>query len=313
MNKSFKNMFKSNHLSIGIFSPIESYSGNIPKMKSQTRLIQKVEEYGFSAIWTRDIPLNDPSFGDVGQMYDPFIYLSYLASCTNKISLAIGSLILPFRHPINVAKSINSLNNLSEGRFILGVATGDRPVEYKAHNVDFENRGEIFRESMKYIDTLVSFEFPTIRNKLGSITNEDLLPKSKFGKVPILVTGHSQQSIEWISKNSDGWIYYPQNSSIQQKRIENWKDELIKNNKKFKPFIQSLYVDLASEHELKPTPIHLGYRLGRNSLIELLKEQQSIGINHIIINLKYCRREAESVIDELGKYVLPLFTKQLGD
>ncbi len=307
MNKAFENMFKNNHLSIGIFSPIESYSGNIPKMKNQTRLIQKVEEYGFSAIWTRDIPLNDPSFGDVGQIYDPFIYLSYLASCTNKISLAIGSLILPFRHPINVAKSINSLNNLSEGRFILGVATGDRPVEYKAHNIDFENRSEIFRESMKYIDTLVSFEFPTIRNKLGTITNEDLLPKSKFGKVPILVTGHSQQSVEWISKNSDGWIYYPQNSSIQQKRIDSWKNELIKNNKDFKPFIQSLYIDLHKNPDTKPKSIHLGYQLGRTSLIKLLSNLKEIGVNHVIINLKYSKRNAEEIVDELGKYVLPYF------
>lgn len=309
MNKAFKNMFENSDISIGIFLPIESYSGNIPRMNNQIKLIRKVEEYGFSAIWTRDIPLNDPSFGDVGQMYDPFVYLSYLASCTNKISLAIGSLILPFRHPISVAKSINSLNNLSEGRLILGVATGDRPVEYKAHNIDFENRGEIFRESMQYIDILVSSKFPIIRNKLGNIMNEDLLPKSKFGKVPILVTGYSQQSIEWISKNSDGWIYYPQNSSTQRKRIDSWKNELIKNNKGFKPFIQSLYIDLATEPQLQPTPIHLGYRLGRNNLVKLLSNLKEIGVNHVIINLKYSKRNAEEVVDELGKYVLPNFKR----
>ncbi len=309
MNKAFKNMFENSDISIGIFLPIESYSGNIPRMNNQIKLIRKVEEYGFSAIWTRDIPLNDPSFGDVGQMYDPFVYLSYLASCTNKISLAIGSLILPFRHPISVAKSINSLNNLSEGRLILGVATGDRPVEYKAHNIDFENRGEIFRESMQYIAILVSSEFPIIRNKLGNIMNEDLLPKSKFGKVPILVTGHSQQSIEWISKNSDGWIYYPQNSATQRKRIDSWENELIKNNKGFKPFIQSLYIDLATEPQLQPTPIHLGYRLGRNSLVKLLSNLKEIGVNHVIINLKYSKRSAEEVVDELGKYVLPNFKR----
>jgi len=304
MNKAYQKMFKKGHLTIGIFTPIESYKGSIPTMKDQTRLIQKVEKYGFSSIWVRDIPLHDPSFGDAGQMFDPFIYLAYLAQNTSAISLATASIILPFRHPIEIAKSIQSLNNLSQGRLVLGIATGDRPVEYEAHNIDFYARGEIFRNTISYIKSLTEENFPHITSKLGIIRHTDLLPKPNYGKVPLIVTGHSQQSIEYISEYSDGWIYYPQNILAQEQRIKKWKQAI---GKTFKPFLQSLYIDLVKNPDTKPTPIHLGFKLGRNSLIEFLNNLQAIGVNHVIINLKYSSRNAEDIVDELGEYVLPYF------
>lgn len=67
----------------------------------------------FGAIWVRDIPLFDPIFGDVGQVYDPFMYLSYLAGITKNIVLGTGSIVLPFWHPISLAKVSTSLDQLS--------------------------------------------------------------------------------------------------------------------------------------------------------------------------------------------------------
>lgn len=304
MNRAYHKMFKNGALTLGIFTPIESYSQDIPLMKNQDELIKKIEDYGFACLWVRDIPLRDPHFGDVGQMYDPFIYLSYLAAKTEKISLATASIILPFRHPINIAKSIQSVNNLSQGRLILGIATGDRPLEYEAHNVDFHNRGVVFRDTFSYLSTLLNENFPSIRSKLGTMFNADLLPKSAYEKVPLIVTGHSQQSINWIAGHSDGWIYYPSSLKVQEQRILQWKQE---TNQSFKPFIQSLYIDLAKDPNAIPIPIHLGYSLGRNNLINYLNNLKNIGVNHVILNIKYGKRPAEEVIDELGKYVIPCF------
>lgn len=304
MNNAYKKMFVKNQLTIGIFSPIESYNGSIPSMNNQDKLIDKIEAYGFATIWVRDIPLHDPSFGDVGQMYDPFVYLAYLTQRTKHISLAVASVILPFRHPIQLAKSIQSINNLSKGRLALGIATGDRPIEYEAHNLDFYTRGEIFRDTLQYLRTLLNESFPTIHSKLGLIRHADLLPKSNYGKVPLLITGHSQQSLEWICEHGDGWMYYPQNVGYQEQRIKKWEAGLKKN---FKPFVQSLYIDLHKDPDAKARPIHLGYQLGRNSLINFLQQLQKIGVNHVILNLKYSQRNAEDIVEELGEYVLPHF------
>jgi len=79
---------------------------------------------------------------------------------------------------------------------------------------------------------------------------------------------------------------------------------------RFKPFAQSLYIDLTADPHAAPTPIHLGFRLGRTMLIELLKQLESRGANHVILNLKYGTRPASDVLEELGAEVIPLFPKQ---
>jgi hypothetical protein len=75
----------------------------------------------------------------------------------------------------------------------------------------------------------------------------------------------------------------------------------------YKPFLQSLY-DLDVRPDAPPVPIHLGYRLGRNHLLALLESLESIGVDHVILNLKYGHRPASEVIDELGSYIVPRFT-----
>lgn len=74
-----------------------------------------------------------------------------------------------------------------------------------------------------------------------------------------------------------------------------------------KPFRQSLYVDLTEDPYHLPVPIHLRFRIGRNLLIEFLGHLQMAGVNHVIINLKYGRRPAEEMIEELEEEVLPHF------
>ena len=60
-------------LTLGLVFPIEAYNGSIAKMENQEQLAKRAEELGFKALWFRDVPFNDPSFGDAGQLYDPWI------------------------------------------------------------------------------------------------------------------------------------------------------------------------------------------------------------------------------------------------
>lgn len=79
INKAYNSVFKRDQLSIGVVIPIENYAvGAAPTMQRHVERVQLIEQLGFKALWIRDIPLNVPSFGDVGQTYDPFTYLGYL-------------------------------------------------------------------------------------------------------------------------------------------------------------------------------------------------------------------------------------------
>lgn len=304
-HKGYSRMYQENKLTLGLFFPIESYMGDVPEMdiEKQMKLAKRAEELNFASLFVRDVPLRDPNFGDVGQIYDPFTYLGYVAANTEKIALGTGSIILTLRHPLHVAKAAASVDRLSGERLILGVATGDRPIEFPAFSVNPEDRSELFREAISVMKKAWKEHFPVIDSLRVHMTNGDLLPKPKLSDIPLMVTGHSGQSPEWIAENSDGWIYYPRGLKIQKMLIDNWRSL----TEEFKPFTQSLYIDLTEDPNHAPIPIHLGFRTGRVFLIEFLESLRDAGVNHVIINLKYGQRPVEEVIEELGEFVLPHF------
>lgn len=71
----FRRMFAPNRLSLGLFFPIEAFEKDEPAMRDQPALARRAEELGFAGLWTRDVPLRDPNFGDLGQVYDPWVWL----------------------------------------------------------------------------------------------------------------------------------------------------------------------------------------------------------------------------------------------
>jgi luciferase-type oxidoreductase len=299
-------MFAPQRLTLGVFFPIEAFQGDQPTMRNQERLAQRAEELGFAALWFRDVPLRDPSFGDVGQVFDPWVYLGWIGAHTNTIALATGSIVLTLRHPLHVAKAAASIDRLSGSRLVLGVASGDRPVEFPAFGVDFEQRAVLFRENLRVMHTVLYEEFPTLQSPYGTLYGTaDLVPKP-IGRLPMLVTGHSGQRLDWIAEHADGWITYPRGIERQAEVAAHWRAAVERAAPGvFKPFVQSFYVDLAEDPDAAATPIHLGYRGGRHIIFRILETLRAVGVNHVILNLKYGARNAAEVLEEIGEEILP--------
>lgn len=207
-HSGFCRMFAPGKLTVGLFLPLWPYAGDLDAMRGQVTLIQQAERAGFAAVWVRDVPLHDPSFGDVGQVFEPFTYLGYLAAHTTTTSLATGSAIFTLRHPLDLAKAAASIDQISGGRLVLGVASGDRRVEFPAYGIDFDSRGVRFREAIAMFRRCLQDSFPDIDSPLGTLQGVDLLPKPVTG-IPLLVTGSSRQSLDWIATHGDGWLSYP--------------------------------------------------------------------------------------------------------
>ncbi len=305
----FHTVFAKGQLTLGIGYPLEAYSSPIPLMKNQLSLGQKVEDGGFAAVWVRDVPLLDPSFGDAGQIYDTWSWMGYLAAQTTSIALCTGSVILPLRHPVDAAKAAASVDHLSAGRVILGVASGDRPVEYSVYDVPFDTRDAAFRDAIGFIRNNTHRPDNWDDQQALRSGQVELLPKSYHGDLPLLVTGNSRQSLDWIAANADGWLMYPRPPEIQQTVVEEWQQNVTAAGVEWKPFSQSLYIDLTEDADTSPTKIHLGYRLGRNRLIEHLGRLRDIGVNHVALNIRFASRPVADVIDELCEYVVPEFPK----
>ena len=309
INAGYDAVFTPGRLSIGLVVPIETYATTAtPTMDRHIERVQLAESLGFSAVWLRDVPFNVPSFGDAGQVFDPFVYLGALATQTSSIALGVASIILPLRHPAHVAKAAATADALSNGRLILGIASGDRPDEYPALDVPFHERGARFRDSYEYIRNMGT-DTPRFSNAFGQVGGGiDMLPKPAGGRLPLLVTGSSQQDDEWIATHGDGWMTYPRPAGPQSQLIDRYRVRTAAASGNDKPVMEPLYVDLAEDRDAAPSPIHLGIRTGVNPLRDYLRTRQDIGVNHVALNLRFNRADTEATLTTLAKELLPEFS-----
>lgn len=299
--------FRPGAMTIGVITPLEGFTGAIPTLHRHAEIIEQAEQAGFSTVWVRDVPLLDPSFGDTGQVFDTWTYLGYLAARTQRIALGTASIVLPLRHPIHTAKAAASVDQLSGGRFLLGAAAGDRAVEFPAFGVAHASRSERFRESLQFVRRLTEESFPRIDSPLGHLNGADLVPKPTQGRLPIFMTGRGGQQVEWIAENADGWQFYLLPFDQQKLNVQRWRRLTGREEGVFKPFAQSMYIDLTEDPMAVPRPLHQGLRLGRVPLLELLNAWQTIGVDQLMINFKQSRRPVAEVIDEFAEYLLPHF------
>ncbi|RKT54288.1 LLM class oxidoreductase [Saccharothrix australiensis] len=311
-HRGYRTMFTPGRLTVGLFLPLWQYTGDMAGMAGQGEVVKLADRSGFAAIWVRDVPLFDPGFGDVGQVYDPWTYLAWLAAHTRHAALAAGSAIFPLRHPIDLAKQSASIDHLSGGRLVLGVASGDRPAEFPAYNVDFESRGERYRETVHLFRTLLESVKPSVSSPLSRMQGVDLLPKPVSGRIPLLVTGRSQQTPEWIAEHADGWLVYPgaanaDGTTALGQRVAAWRS-LIPGGE-FKPVATNEWIELVEDPRHPPTPLRGGFVLqtGSEGLLDLLHRWQEAGINHGALGVQHGRRPAAEAVAQLAEEVVPHF------
>ena len=150
---------------------------------------------------------------------------------------------------------------------------------------------------------------PVFENTYGSpYGGMDMLPKPLSGKLPLLITGGSQQDPDWIARNGEGWITYPRSTAAQARIIRNWRARVKAAGGPAKPAMQSLYVDLTEDPQTPPQPIHLGFRLGANPLRAHLKSLEAIGVNHVALNLRFNQADIETSLKRLADDILPDFS-----
>lgn len=106
----------------------------------------------------------DLHFGYLGQVYDPWVWLGWIAGHTTSIALATGSIILPLRHPVHTAKAVrlgvSALRHAPCARCRLWRPSGGVP----AFNVDADRRGVLFRGNLALIRRVLMEEFPRTRS-----------------------------------------------------------------------------------------------------------------------------------------------------
>lgn len=314
----YRRMFAPDQLTLGVFLPQKVYKNDMSVLAGQADLVKYIDRAGFAGVWVRDVPLFDPQFGDAGQLFDPFGYLAYLAAQTESVALATGSAIFSLRHPLDLAKAAFSIDQLSGGRLVLGIASGDRAIEFPAYGLEHGARGERFADAVHYVRQLYEDGLLRIDSPLGGFKDAEFLPKPVHGSLPLIVTGASRQSLDWVAQHADGWLTYPDATHGPAgplrlaSKIQAWR-RLIPDGG-FRPHMTNDWIDLVDDPDFPRTPLHNGYvlRTGRKGLIELLYEWQAAGVNHGILGFHLAERPTQEIIEELAEEVLPLFPSHTG-
>ncbi|MDX6251785.1 MAG: hypothetical protein QOF10_5145 [Kribbellaceae bacterium] len=149
-----------------------------------------VEGFGYDLLMVSDHIAVTPDVAAQypAPFYEPFTALSWLAGITGTIRLGTTVLIAPYRHPLLVARMAANLNQLSGGRFILGVGVGWARQEFDALGIDFNRRGRLTDETLT--DVRAAWE-----------NDADY----RSGDIPIWVGGRSDAGMRRAVRLGDAW------------------------------------------------------------------------------------------------------------
>jgi luciferase-type oxidoreductase len=305
---AYARVFQPGRLTLGFIAPLEAYpDAPWPTLADHAALARKVDALDFAAIWLRDVPFYDPSFGDVGQVLDPMVYAGWLAAQTTRIAIGTAGIVLPLRDPLIVAKQAASVDQLLGGRFLLGLSTGDRPSEFTAFDSDLGDRPERYRDAIGVIRAATEQSFAQHASAhYGTLDGTiDMVPKPVGPRLPILAIGRAGQTLEWLGANTDGWIWHLSDARRLPDVLARWRSATAGGA--YKPYGYGAMFDLLADPDAPLTYAAGGIRSGRNALIALWQRQRDEGVAHVALNPKPSRRPFADVADELATYVLPHF------
>jgi len=173
------------------------------------RFAQRAEELGFDGIGFTDHPAPSHRWLTNGghDAVDPFVAFGVVAAVTERLRLVPNILVLPYRNPFLVAKAAATLDALSDGRFVLAVATGYQRGEYRALGVDFDERNDLFDEALAVVRGVWATDDFAFEGRHFTATGQTANPKP--GRVPIWVGGNSALARRRVARWGDCWTPFP--------------------------------------------------------------------------------------------------------
>lgn len=174
-----------------------------------TRLARAAEAAGFDGLGFTDHPAPSHKWLTAGghDALDPFVALTLVAAVTERMRLIPNIVVLPYRNPFVVAKAAATLDAVSEGRFVLSVATGYLRSEYRALGVDFDRRNELFDQALAVLHGVWAHDEFSFEGT--GFTASGVTANPKPDKVPIWIGGNSALTRRRVAAHGDGWNPFP--------------------------------------------------------------------------------------------------------
>lgn len=181
----------------------------IEDVQALVGLAERAEAIGLDSVWVHDHVFN---VGHVRERiggrpyYEPLTLLAYVAARTTRVRLGTSVLVLPYHHPVRLAKTAATLDVLSGGRLVLGVGVGAIAQEMQAMGVPFKERGPFSDEAIGVMRALWTEEEPRFEGRYTRFAGMPFSPRPlQTPAIPIVIGGVSRAAIRRAARLGDGW------------------------------------------------------------------------------------------------------------
>lgn len=166
----------------------------------------QMEQASLDSVWVYDHLLYRWPGKPTDGIWESWTMLSALAAATERVELGTLVACTQFRNPALLAKMAVTLDEVSGGRFILGVGAGWHEPEFDAFGVPFDHRVSRFEEALQIIGPLLRTGKVDFRGRFYAAQNCELIPPApRPDGVPLLVAGHGPRMLSLVARHADAW------------------------------------------------------------------------------------------------------------
>ena len=204
------------------------------------QFIPRAEALGYEGLWVQEQIVGD------SPILEPVTLLTYAAALTTIVRLGTSVLITVIRNPVQLAKSLASLDQLSRGRLIVGVGVGGPHVPEAVFGVSSEHRGRRFVEGLQVMKALWTQSRATISGEFWQFENVAMEPKPMQKPHPPLWFGAREAvALKRAARLGDGWMGAGSSSSAdfvaQAELLRRFLDETKRDANEF-PISKRVYI-----------------------------------------------------------------------
>lgn len=211
-------------------------------------LATRAEQAGFTSVWVAHHILNAGYVGKrlgLKPYWDALTVLSFVATRTERVRLGTSVLVLPYLHPMPVAKQLATIDVLSGGRLDLGVGVGAMPEENEALGIDYHTRGAVADECIDVLKALWADGAASYEGAHYAFEDAVSSPKPlQRPHPPLLIGGNGIPALRRVARSGDGWHPYLLSAEQMEERLPRLDEELAKVGRSRDQITVSLRVDI---------------------------------------------------------------------
>jgi len=225
-NAGYRRLFDRDGLTFGAGFPLTGANRSMPDLEAEIELAKHAESVGFDGLWARDVPTYWPKFGDAGQTFDTWPWLSRRGPYRRRHRarhLECRSHTPP-SHPRREIRG----DRRPAFRWAPRPSASPPATAIPSTRLRRRPRGAarptVPRVRRGSPDGLAR-GLPRSRGTMGIARGDlDVVPKPTAETIPLLPTGHARQSREWIAEHGNGWLFYHLPERTLEDYLADWRE-----------------------------------------------------------------------------------------